>query len=72
MTQWLSSRDKKGLAWVVVVWTAFVVFVALFQDDVMRALILGLLQEALLMGIGLLILYFRHRRKSSTTNTPGS
>lgn len=63
---------QKGLAWVAVVWTAFVVFVALFQGDVMRALILGLLQEALLMGIVLLILYFRHRRKSSTTNTPGS
>jgi hypothetical protein len=72
MTRWLTSRDKKGLAWVAVVWTAFVVFVALFQDDVVRAIVLGLVQEALLLGIVLLIFYFRHRRKSSTANTPES
>lgn len=67
----MSSRDRKGLAWVAAVWAAFVVVVALFQEDVMRALVLGLAQEALLLGVALVIWYLVHRRKSSTGDTKG-
>lgn len=66
----MSSRDRKGVAWVAAVWAAFVVVVALFQEDVLRALILGLAQEALLLGVGLLIWYLVNRRKSSADDTP--
>jgi hypothetical protein len=69
MAKWLSSRDKKWIAWIAAVWTAIVVVVAFFQDDVVRALFLGLTQEALLLGAGLLISYVIHRRKSSATRT---
>jgi hypothetical protein len=66
----MSSRDRKAVAWVAAVWAAIVVAVALFQEDVLRALILGLAQEALLLGVGLLISYLVNRRKSSTDDTP--
>jgi hypothetical protein len=69
MAKWLSSRDRKSIAWITAVWSAFVVMVALFQDDVVRALFLGLTQEALLLGAGLLISYIIHRRKSSAAGT---
>jgi hypothetical protein len=55
-----------------VVWAAFVVMVAYFQEDVMRALILGLVQEAFLLGVALLIWYLLHRRNSSGWRQPGT
>jgi hypothetical protein len=53
-----------------VVWAAFVVMVAYFQEDVMRALILGLVQKAILLGVALLIWYLLHRRNSSAGDSP--
>jgi hypothetical protein len=66
----MSSRDRKGVAWVAAVWATFVVVFAFFKDDVIRALMLGLAQEALLLGVGLLAWYFVQRRKSSADETP--
>ncbi|SFT76384.1 hypothetical protein SAMN04487915_103111 [Arthrobacter sp. ov118] len=68
----MSSRDRKGVAWVAAVWTTFVVVVALFQEDVIRAMVLGLVQEALLGSVGLLVWYVVQRRKSSADETPES
>lgn len=68
----MSSRDRKGIAWVAAVWAAFVVVVAFLQEDVTRALILGLAQEGLLLGVALLVWYFVQRRKSSADDPPES
>lgn len=64
MAKWLNSRDKKAMAWVAGAWALFVVVVAFRQDDVMGALFLGLAQEALLLGVALLILHIAPRRNS--------
>jgi hypothetical protein len=69
MAKWLSSRDKKAVAWVGGVWAAFVIVVAFRQVDGMGALFLGLAQEALLLGVALLILCIAPRRKSPAGGT---
>lgn len=63
----MPSRDKKAFAWVAVVWAAIVVVTAFLQADVLRALILGLVQEAILLGVALLI-WSRRGRKSAFVN----
>lgn len=66
----MSVQDKKRVAWVAGVWAVFVVVCALFQEDVVRALILGLVQEAFLGGLGLLAWYLVHRKDSSADDMP--
>jgi Mn2+/Fe2+ NRAMP family transporter len=66
----MSSRERKAVAWVAAAWAVFVVVAAFFQEDVTRALILGLAQEVLLLSATLLVWYLVRRRKSSANETP--
>jgi hypothetical protein len=57
------------MAWIAALWALFVIVAALFQEDVSRSLILGLAQEALVLGVGLLVWHLVQRRKTSANHT---
>ena len=62
---WMSRRESKRVAYFSIAWAALVVVISLFQENVVRTLVLGLAQQILLTGLGLLIWRLAHRRRSS-------
>ncbi len=61
-----SKREWKRVAYFSIAWTVLVVAISLFQEDVLRTLALGLIQQAILTGLALLVWFLAHRRRSSS------
>lgn len=64
----MSRQDRVAVGFVAAVWTTFVVVAAFLQGprDAERFLLLGLMQEILLIGVCLLIHYLFYRSREVT------